>query len=111
MTSFIGTLAGGEQTQWKTEYGEDIVLLVEGGEWALGVMAISRETNEVRSKLRQELKRFKERLSLPMLHVTHDLKEAIFLGDNILSIVKGRISESWFQRQVELLAEDDSGGI
>ncbi|MFX1263030.1 MAG: hypothetical protein ACFFAZ_13155, partial [Promethearchaeota archaeon] len=52
MTSFIGTLAGGEQTQWKTEYGEDIVLLVEGGEWALGVMAISRETNEVRSKLR-----------------------------------------------------------
>jgi hypothetical protein len=60
MTSFIGTLAGGEQTQWKTEYGEDIVLLVEGGEWAIGVMAISRETNEVRSKLRRIVREFEE---------------------------------------------------
>ena len=58
MTTFIGTLAGGEQTQWKTEYGEDIVLLVEGGEWAIGVMAISRETNEVRSKLRRIVREF-----------------------------------------------------
>ncbi|MHA2139950.1 MAG: hypothetical protein ACXADF_00375 [Candidatus Thorarchaeota archaeon] len=61
MTSFIGTLAGGEQTQWKTEYGEDIVLLVEGGEWAIGVMAISRETNEVRSKLRRIVREFEEK--------------------------------------------------
>ncbi|MHA2021462.1 MAG: hypothetical protein ACW96N_07090 [Candidatus Thorarchaeota archaeon] len=60
MTSFIGTLAGGEQTQWKTEYGEDTVLLVEGGEWAIGVMAISRETNEVRSKLRRIVREFEE---------------------------------------------------
>ncbi len=60
MTTFIGTLAGGEQTQWKTEYGEDIVLLVEGGEWAIGVMAISRETNEVRSKLRRIVREFEE---------------------------------------------------
>ncbi|MFW9968364.1 MAG: hypothetical protein ACFFEA_14505 [Candidatus Thorarchaeota archaeon] len=60
MTSFIGSLAGGEQTQWKTEYGEDIVLLVEGGEWAIGVMAISRETNEVRSKLRRIVREFEE---------------------------------------------------
>lgn len=58
MSSFISSLVGGEQTQWKTEYGEDTVLIVEGGEWSYGVLAISRETTEVRSKLRRIVRAF-----------------------------------------------------
>lgn len=94
MTSFIGTLAGGEQTQWKTEYGEDIVLLVEGGEWALGVMAISRETNEVRSKLRRIVREFEEnyrsfrRLDRIDVEVLSDFDKFV-----MRSIVLDRLSE------------------
>ncbi|MFX0108491.1 MAG: hypothetical protein ACFE7R_09425, partial [Candidatus Hodarchaeota archaeon] len=60
MTSFIGTLVGGEETQWKTEYGTDTVLLVEGGDWSYGVLAISRETTEIRSKLRRIVREFEK---------------------------------------------------
>jgi hypothetical protein len=58
MTSFVSNLAGSEQTHWKTEYGEDVVFLVEMGERYAGVLAITRETNEARSKLRRIVREY-----------------------------------------------------
>ncbi len=60
MTSFMGELTGSEQTQWKTEFGSSSTLLVEVGDWTTGVLAVSRETNEGRSKLRRVVMEFED---------------------------------------------------
>ena len=62
---------------------------------------------EIRKKLRQELKSLKEKLSIPIIHVTHDLSEALFLGDDILPVVRGRIDRSWLQPHVAALFDDE----
>ena len=61
---------------------------------------------EIRRKLRHERKALKEQLSLPMIHVTHDLSEALFLGDEILSLVKGKIAQDWLEHQLREIAEN-----
>jgi hypothetical protein len=60
MSSFMGEVTGDEHTRWKTTYGSEHVFLVEGGDWVAGVLAVSRETNEVRSKLRRVVEEFEE---------------------------------------------------
>jgi hypothetical protein len=60
MGSFMGEVTGTEETGWKTVYGSDSTFLVEGGEWALGVLAVLRETTEVRSKLRSVVREFED---------------------------------------------------
>lgn len=60
MASFMGQVSGEEQSNWKTVYGPDSILLVEGGEWSIGVLVASRETNEARSKLRSIVKEFED---------------------------------------------------
>ena len=60
MTSFMGELTGSEQAQWKTEFGSSSTLLVEVGEWTTGVLEVSRETNEGRSKLRRVVIEFED---------------------------------------------------
>jgi len=60
MTSFMGELTGSEQARWKTEFGSGSTLLVEVGEWTAGVLAVSRETNEGRSKLRRVVMGFED---------------------------------------------------
>lgn len=60
MSSFMGELTGSEQAQWKTEYGSSSTLLVEVGEWTTGVLEVSRETNEGRSKLRRVVMEFED---------------------------------------------------
>lgn len=62
---------------------------------------------ENRRKLRQEIKSLKEKLSLPMIHVTHDLSEALLLGDDILPIVRGKIRPKWLNRQLAEISEDE----
>ena len=63
---------------------------------------------ENRRKLRRELKDLKEELSIPIIHVTHDLNEALVLGDDILSIVLGKMAPDWFQHQLKEAWEDES---
>jgi len=46
----MGTVTGEKQSYWKTVYGSDSVILVETGEWTVGVLVTSRETSEGRSK-------------------------------------------------------------
>lgn len=60
MGSFMGEVTGDEFSRWKTHYGSDHVFIVEGGEWIVGVLAVARETNEVRSKLRRVVTEFEE---------------------------------------------------
>lgn len=60
MLSFMGEVTGDECSRWKTHYGSDNVFIVEGGKWVVGVLAVSRETTEVRSKLRRVVKEFEE---------------------------------------------------
>lgn len=60
MGNFMGEVTGDEFSRWKTHYGSDHVFIVEGGEWVVGVLAVSRETNEVRSKLRRVVNEFEE---------------------------------------------------
>ena len=63
---------------------------------------------ENRRKLRKELKALKEELSIPIIHVTHDLNEALLLGDDIISIVRGKLAPEWFRHQLEESQEDGS---
>jgi molybdate transport system ATP-binding protein len=51
-----------------------------------------------RRSLREELKGLKERCTIPILYVTHDINEALFLGDEIISIVEGKVDGDWMQR-------------
>jgi len=64
---------------------------------------------ENRRRLRRELKALKEKLSIPIIHVTHDLNEALYLGDEVLSMVKGRLDHDWLDDRLEELMEDEMG--
>lgn len=48
-----------------------------------------------RRKLREAIRDIKAELSIPILHVTHDIREALFLGDDILPVVRGRVYHRW----------------
>jgi len=54
---------------------------------------------ENRRRLRNEMHTLKKKLSLPIIHVTHDLEEALELGDEVLTIVRGKIDPGWLERQ------------
>jgi ABC-type proline/glycine betaine transport system ATPase subunit len=41
-----------------------------------------------------------------MNHVTHDLQEALFLGDDILPIVRGKVTPGRLNRQLEEISEE-----
>jgi molybdate transport system ATP-binding protein len=53
-----------------------------------------------RRGLREELRGIKSDLSLPIIYVTHDITEALFLADEILPIVEGKIDERWLQQTI-----------
>jgi molybdate transport system ATP-binding protein len=53
-----------------------------------------------RRGLREELKSLKSRLSCPIIYVTHDINEALFLADEILPVVDGKIDKGWMQRTI-----------
>lgn len=62
---------------------------------------------ENRRKLRRELITLKNELSIPIIHVTHDINEALVLGDDIISIARGKIVPEWFQHQIKETWEDE----
>ena len=53
-----------------------------------------------RRGLREELKNLKGKFSFPMIYVTHDINEALFLADEILPVVDGKADFGWMQRTV-----------
>ena len=48
-----------------------------------------------RKRLREMVKALKKELHIPIIHVTHDIREALFLADDILPVVKGRVEAKW----------------
>lgn len=51
-----------------------------------------------RRKLRQQVKSMKNDLAIPVIHVTHDIDEALFLADDILPLIKGRVMKKWMMQ-------------
>ena len=76
MGNFMGEVTGTEEVQWKTVYGTDSSILVEGGEWALGVLAVGRETTESRSRLRRVVVEFED--SFAYLRDASSIKGGIY---------------------------------
>lgn len=48
-----------------------------------------------RKKLREQVLSLKNTLSIPIIHVTHDLEEALFLADDIIPLISGQIMKRW----------------
>ncbi len=53
-----------------------------------------------RRELREELKAIKKDLSFPIVYVTHDINETLYLADDILPMVEGREDRDWMQRSI-----------
>lgn len=45
----------------------------------------------------------KKDLAIPILHVTHDLKEAAHLGDAVIAVEQGCIAPEWFSHHQQVL--------
>ncbi len=48
-----------------------------------------------RKNMRSELKALRHYFHMPIIHVTHDISEAVFLGDDVLPLVSGKITRKW----------------
>jgi molybdate transport system ATP-binding protein len=48
-----------------------------------------------RRRLREAVRGMKTELDIPIIHVTHDIREALYLADEILPVVRGRIHHKW----------------
>jgi molybdate transport system ATP-binding protein len=53
-----------------------------------------------RRGLREKLKSMKESMFFPIIYVTHDINEALFLADEILPVVDGKNDDDWMQRAI-----------
>jgi len=53
-----------------------------------------------RRDLRDELRKMKEELGIPMIYITHDVNEALYLADELVPIVTGRVDREWMQRSL-----------
>ncbi|MDH4212770.1 MAG: hypothetical protein OEV85_02515 [Candidatus Thorarchaeota archaeon] len=92
MTSFMAVMMGELQTQWKTEYGSELMLLVEHGAWAIGVLVVSRETADGRRRLRRVVHEFEDYFTVlkdsdgiegSALHDFDEYVRRIFVNDQI----------------------------
>jgi molybdate transport system ATP-binding protein len=54
-----------------------------------------------RRGLREELRNMKGEFDFPVIYVTHDINEALYLADEIIPVVQGKIDESWISRMTE----------
>jgi molybdate transport system ATP-binding protein len=61
---------------------------------------------ENRLALRREVVGLTRSMGIPVVHVTHDLHEALDVGDMLLALRQGRDDEEWKRRQLALLAEE-----
>jgi len=63
---------------------------------------------ENRLHLRRALKQIQQDAPLCMIHVTHDLNEALYLGDEIIAVNQGHLEREWLERQLSLLRKEQS---
>ena len=62
-----------------------------------------------RRLLRNELKKITETRTFPVVYVTHDVTEALFIGNTILPIVAGSVDREWMERIVAPATGTDAG--
>lgn len=53
-----------------------------------------------RRNLREEIKNLKSIFSFPIIYVTHDINEALFLADEIMPVVEGKKNDGWMQSTI-----------
>lgn len=98
-----GSISGGERQRaafCQALARDPVLLLLDEPFSALDVAT--------RRSLRDLLRNLKGDLRIPVLHVTHDLDEAQFLGDDILAVDGGRIAPDWLARQRPLKCDRES---
>ena len=89
------TLSGGERQRCalcQALASEPRMLLLDEPFSALDVMT--------RRDLREEIKVLKVDLGIPILYITHDISEALYLADDIVPLVEGRIDRTWLKRTI-----------
>ncbi|HQM92140.1 MAG TPA: ATP-binding cassette domain-containing protein [Syntrophales bacterium] len=59
--------------------------------------------------LRNGLKRITEKRTCPVVYVTHDVTEALFIGNAVLPIVAGSVDREWMERITAPAAGMDAG--
>ncbi len=55
-----------------------------------------------RRKLREEIKGLKNTFAFSTVYVTHDLNEAFFLADELITLVEGKINKRWLQMMIKV---------
>ena len=58
-----------------------------------------------RRVLRGELRKITEKRTSPVVYVTHDITEALFIGNALVPVVKGVVDRRWMERIVEFEGE------
>jgi molybdate transport system ATP-binding protein len=61
-----------------------------------------------RSVLRDEVKKITKERTFPVIYVTHDVTEALSIGNTVLPVVEGVVDKNWMERIVEFAAENGS---
>jgi molybdate transport system ATP-binding protein len=59
-----------------------------------------------RRLLRNEMKKITETRTFPVLYVTHDITEALFIGSKVLPVVAGSVDRNWMERLVTSTGND-----
>ena len=63
-----------------------------------------------RRVLREELKKITEKRTSPVIYVTHDITEALFIGNTLAPVVEGVVDRQWMERIVEFAVEPGTRG-
>jgi molybdate transport system ATP-binding protein len=61
---------------------------------------------ETRLGLRCLLQQVQAETPLCMVHVTHDLNEAFFLGDRVMAVDQGKLAPGWLDRQLHIKRQE-----
>ena len=74
MSTFMQEVTGSAAETWKTEYGDNINLLIVKGKWAIGVLAVSRTTDKTTENLKKLIEEFEDNYST--LKYSDDIKSS-----------------------------------
>ncbi len=76
MTTFMQEVTGSAAQIWKTEYGNDITLLIVRGDWTIGVLAVSKITDRTTENLKRVIEEFEDNYST--LRYSDDTRSSAF---------------------------------
>ncbi|MHA2078627.1 MAG: hypothetical protein ACW99X_13630 [Candidatus Thorarchaeota archaeon] len=116
MTNFLCELVGSDESGWKTVYGSESTLMVESGKWAVATLSVSKETSELRSKLRMIIAEFEatynslsdvSRIDREFLAAFDDFVMNVFVGDRLTSISRISRNPGWEDTQIPFEQEED----